>query len=187
MGSCSQLPSSNDPFHISRISSHRLRIMESPLLPEPSRSVFLGILRKTLGVDPEMAPCPVPGLWGTSQLGIKPVLAVSRILVVFETGNPYWLEEAAIPDSQRELHRRETRDKRGVATLNMQQLFFLHVRFKIFSVKKLQQSANPIDFTQTVLAGWPQAFSVSIQGGTVPIMQTSGVSWDLRFGKGLWE
>lgn len=43
--------------------------------------------------DPGMTRCPVPGLWGTSQLGMKPVLAVSRILVVFETGNPDWLKE----------------------------------------------------------------------------------------------
>lgn len=43
-------------------SSHGLWIVESPLLPEPSMSVFLGILRKTLGVDPGMTPCPVPGL-----------------------------------------------------------------------------------------------------------------------------
>lgn len=107
----SQWPFSNDPFHISRFPSHHLWIVESPLLPEPSRSVFLGILRKTLGVDPGMTPCPVPGLWGTSQLGIKPVLAVSRILVVFETGNPYWLEDTAVPDSQRELHNNTERDR----------------------------------------------------------------------------
>lgn len=38
------------PFYISRLPSHHLNIMESPLLPVPSRSVFLGILRKTLGL-----------------------------------------------------------------------------------------------------------------------------------------
>lgn len=151
------------PFHISRISSHRLRIMESPLLPEPSRSVFLGILRKTLGVDPGMTPCPVPGLWGTSQLGIKPVLAVSRILVALRlailTG---WRRQRyrTVKESYTTT-RRETGDKWGVASLNMQPFFFLYVRFKIFSVKKLQQSANPIDFTQTMLAGWPRAFNIS--------------------------
>lgn len=131
-----QWPFGSDPFYMSRLPSHRLNIVESPLLPAPSRSVFLGILRKTLGVDPGMTHCPVPGLWGTSQLGIKPVLAVSRILVVFETGNPNRLQETV-----RELHNNteresETADKRGSATLNMQQLFFsLHVRFKIFSVR----------------------------------------------------
>lgn len=129
--------------------------MESPLLPEPSRSVFLGILRKTLGVDPGMTPCPVPGLWGTSQLGIKPVLAVSRILVALRlailTG---WRRQRyrTVKESYTTT-RRETGDKWGVASLNMQPFFFLYVRFKIFSVKKLQQSANPIDFTQTMLAG----------------------------------
>lgn len=82
-------PFGNSPFYISRLPPHHhLKIAESPLLPAPSRRVFLGILRKTLGVDPGMTPCPVPGLWGTSQLGFKPVLAVSRMLVVFETGSP---------------------------------------------------------------------------------------------------
>lgn len=108
----SQWPFSNGPFYIPGLPSHRLKIMESPRLPAPSRSVFLGILRKTLGVDPGMTPCPVPGLWGTSQLGIKPVLGVSRILVVFETGNPHRLEETAVPDSQRELHSNTERDRR---------------------------------------------------------------------------
>lgn len=128
-------PAGNGPFYISRLPSHRLKIMESLLLPVPSRSVFLGILWKTLGVDPGMTPCPVPSLWGTSQLGIKPVLAVSRILVVFETGKPCRLEETAVLGSQGRAtqHPREKGDKRHAATLHRQQLFF--VRFKIYSVK----------------------------------------------------
>lgn len=56
-------PYTNDPFRIStRFPSRRLNIAESPLLPEPGGSVFLGILRKTLSVDPGVTPCPVPGL-----------------------------------------------------------------------------------------------------------------------------
>lgn len=58
----SQWPSGYTPFHISRLLSCRLKTVESPLLPACSRSVFLGILRKTLGVDLAMTPCPVPGL-----------------------------------------------------------------------------------------------------------------------------
>lgn len=51
---------------------------ESLMLHVPSRSVFWGILWKTNGVDPGLTPCPVPGLWGTSQLGTNPFLALQK-------------------------------------------------------------------------------------------------------------
>lgn len=51
---------------------------ESLVLHVPSRSVFWGILWKTNGVDPGLTPCPVPGLWGTSQLGTNPFLALQK-------------------------------------------------------------------------------------------------------------
>lgn len=51
---------------------------ESLVLHVPSRSVFWGILWKTNGVDPGLTPCPVPGLWGTSQLGTNPFPALQK-------------------------------------------------------------------------------------------------------------
>lgn len=52
---------SSYPIHISsRRPPRHVGTAESSPLPEPSGSVFLGILRKTLGVDPGMTPCPVP-------------------------------------------------------------------------------------------------------------------------------
>lgn len=65
---------------------------ESLVLHVPSRSVFWGILWKTNGVDPGLTPCPVPGLWGTSQLGTNPFLALQKKknLVVFENDHPWW-------------------------------------------------------------------------------------------------
>lgn len=51
---------SNYPIYISSRPPRRVGTVESSLLPEPSGNVFLGILRKTLGVDPGMTPCPVP-------------------------------------------------------------------------------------------------------------------------------
>lgn len=143
---CSQRSFISDPLHISRLPLHALRIMESPLPPEHSRRVLLGILRKTLGVDPRMTPCLVPGLWGTSQLGIKPVLAVSRILVVFKTGNPLPLEEAAVLDSQESYTttQRETWEIKEVQALWKCRSYFFCVSDLIYLVSKIvQQTAQP--------------------------------------------
>lgn len=163
------------PLHIAGLPSHHLKIMESPLLPVPSRSVFLGILMKTHCVDPAMTPCPVPGLWGTSQLGIKPVLAVLRILVVFETGNPRWLEETAVRDRQEELQQREKGDKSSASTLNEQQLLFSAYQIKILYLvsKTMPWSAKPGHFTDNRMAS---GLKYLIEKSTVPIMQISGVA-----------
>lgn len=59
---------------------------ESLMLHVPSRSVFWGILWKTNGVDPGLTPCPVPGLWGTSQLGTNPFLALQKKKISWSLG-----------------------------------------------------------------------------------------------------
>lgn len=117
----SHWPFSNHQFHISRFPSHRLRIVESPLLPEPSRNVFLGILRKTLGVDPGMTPVQFQACEELHSLELSLILQCQEF--------SWFLRQAIRNCWRRRRYRtvrksyatqRETGDKRGAAALNMQ-------------------------------------------------------------------
>lgn len=119
-------------FTYPKLPPHHPKITESHLLPELSWSGFFrNPPERNLCFDPEMTPCPVPVLWGTLQLEIKPVLYVSRIPI---SDN---LQPQGDAESERVNNRRKICEiKRGAAALNMHHIHFLCMSaLRLFVVK----------------------------------------------------
>lgn len=164
--------SSNSPFRASPLIVSARPSLFCFLNPA---GVFLGILRKTLGVDPGMTPVQFQACEELHSLELSLILQCQEFS---------WSLRQAIRDCWRRrwyrtvrpsyTTRREAADKRGADTLNMQQIpfFSLSVSFNMFTVKNRRCLQNHFFLAEQCKQDKEIA----------SLMQTSGVSEVWRLG-----